>query len=144
MIILGDGDATACYSSESNCNYSASLASSASKTATTYPSYVDQCQQAVQAAKWATSQGITVFSVAYDAGSSGTCVYDTSSSPPINEAGITACQTMEQLASSPSKFYTSNSTCALTGGNTVESLNAIFTAIAGYFSYARLVPNGTS
>ncbi len=144
MIILGDGDANACYSGESGgCSYSATLASSASKTATTYPSYVDQCQQAVQAAKWATSQGITVYSVAYDAGSSGTCKYDTSNSTPINEAGITACQTMQQLASTPSKFYTSNSSCTLTGGNTVESLNAIFTAIAGNFSYARLVPNGT-
>jgi hypothetical protein len=134
MIILGDGDANATQPQ---------LASSASKTATTYPSYVDQCQQAVQAAKWATSQGITVYSVAYDAGSSGTCSTDKSASPPINEAGITACQTMQQLASTPSKFYTSNSSCVLTGGNTVLGLNAIFTAIADYFSYARLVPNGT-
>jgi Flp pilus assembly protein TadG len=142
MIILGDGDANTTTTGGPGGN--PQLASTASKTATTYPSYVDQCQQAVQAANWATSQGITVYSVAYDAGSSGTCKYDTSNSPPINEAGITACATMEQLASTPSKFYTSNSSCTLTGGNTVESLNAIFTAIAGNFSYARLVPNGTT
>jgi Flp pilus assembly protein TadG len=141
LIILSDGDANACYSGQSGCSYTASLASTASKTATTYPSYVDQCQQAVQAAKWASSKGITVYSVAYDSEGSGSCTTDTSNSPPINKAGITACQTMQQMASSPSKFFTSNTGCILTGGNTVLSLNAIFTAIAGDMSLARLVPN---
>ena len=75
---------------------------------------------------------------------SGSCTTDTSSSPPVNHAGITACQSMEQMASGPSKFYTSNNSCELTGGNTVQSLNQIFTSIGGYFSFARLVPNSTN
>jgi len=141
MIILGDGDSNSVIL---NGDGVVDLASNASKTATTYPSYKDQCQQAVQAAKWATSQGITVYSVAYDAGSSGTCKYDTSNSPPINEAGITGCQTMEQMASTHSKFYTSNSSCELSDGNTTMSLNAIFTAISNDMSVARLVPDNTN
>jgi len=136
LIILGDGDANATYSKTNP-----QLASSASQTATTYPSYKDQCQQAITAAKWAISQGITVFSVAYASQNSGTCSTDTSASPPVNEAGITACQTMQQLASSASKFYTSNNGCSLSGGNTTMSLNAIFTAISSYMTVARLLPN---
>jgi len=133
LIILGDGDANATQSH---------MGASATNKGT-YPSWVDQCQQAIAATQWATGKGITVYSVAYDAQGSGTCSTDTSSSSPINEAGISACQTMEQLASKASKFYTSNSSCQLSGGNTVMSLNAIFTAIAGDMTVARLVPNGT-
>jgi Flp pilus assembly protein TadG len=141
MIILGDGDSN---SVTLNGDGVVDLASTASRTLTTYPSYVDQCQQAVYAANWATSKGITVYSVAYDAQGSGTCAYDTSASPPVNKAGITGCQTMEQLASSHSKFYTSNSSCELSDGNTTMSLNAIFTAIAGDMTVARLVPDNTN
>ena len=50
---------------------------------------------------------------------------------------------MEQMASTHSKFYTSNSSCELSDGNTTMSLNAIFTAIAGDMTVARLVPNNT-
>jgi Flp pilus assembly protein TadG len=140
MIILGDGDSN---SVTLNGDGVVDLASNASRTATTYPSYKDQCQQAVYAANWATSMGITVYSVAYDAQGSGTCKYDTSASPPVNKAGITGCQTMEQMASTHSKFYTSNSSCELSDGNTTMSLNAIFTAISNDMSVARLVPDNT-
>jgi len=140
MIILGDGDSNSVIL---NAVGVPDLASNASKTATTYPSYKDQCQQAVYAANWATSMGITVYSVAYDAQGSGTCFTDTSASPPVNKPGITGCQTMEQMASTHSKFYTSNSSCELSDGNTTMSLNAIFTAIAGDMTVARLVPNNT-
>jgi hypothetical protein len=132
LIILGDGDSN---SVTLNGDGVVDLASNASTTATTYPSYKDQCQQAITAANWATSMGITVYSVAYDANPNSGCYSD-----PI----LTPCQTMEQMASSHSKFYTSNSSCKLSDGNTTMSLNAIFTAIAGDMTVARLVPNNTN
>jgi len=132
LIILGDGDSN---SQNPNAFGQPDLASNASPTATTYPSYNYQCQQAITAANWATSKGITVYSVAYDSDPSYGCYSD-----PI----LTPCQTMEQMASTHSKFYTSNSSCQLSDGNTTMSLNAIFTAISNDMSIARLVPDNTN
>ena len=123
MIILGDGTANAT---------SGDLAAGATNGGT-YPSWNNQCQQAIAAAQWAQSEGISIYSVSYDAPTSGCSDVAPYSNP---------CYTMQQLArtgstasaptsiAAPSKFFTSNSGCTETGGNTVESLNSIFTAIA--------------
>ena len=79
LIILGDGDASSTH------------LPGASTTSGTYPSTINQCHQAITAAHAATTAGTRVYSVAYGSPNSG-CSTDTSPS-------ITACQTMEQMAS---------------------------------------------
>jgi Flp pilus assembly protein TadG len=142
MIILSDGEA----------NASASKMNSASNAAWnnngTYPSAKDQCQQAVAAADYAKNQGTTVYSVAYGSESSG-CTTDSTNMPPINQANITPCQVMSEIASGASYFYSdynqsgSSSTCTSTG-TSVTALNDIFTAVLNDLLLVRLIPNGTT
>ncbi len=141
MIILTDGEANA---SSSKMN---SKSNSSWNNGGSYPSAVDQCQQAVAAADYAKSQGTTVYSVGYGSESSG-CTTDTTNAPGVNEAGITPCQVMAQMASSASTFYSdynqsgSNSDCVSTGTSVVD-LNDIFSSIAADFMNARLIPDNT-
>jgi hypothetical protein len=114
----------------------------------TYPSAKDQCQQAVAAADYAKNQGTTVYSVAYGSESSG-CTTDSTNMPPINQANITPCQVMSEIASGASYFYSdynqsgSSSTCTSTG-TSVTALNDIFTAVLNDLLLVRLIPNGTT
>jgi Flp pilus assembly protein TadG len=129
MIILSDGDASA----------SASAMPLASTTSGTYPSTKNQCAQAVTAAKAATAAGTKVYTVAYGALSTG-CSTD---SPKISP-----CQTMANMASDASKFF---SDYTATGGDVsctsaaqpTTSLDQIFTEIAGSLTLSRLIPDGT-
>jgi Flp pilus assembly protein TadG len=141
MIIVSDGEANA---SASKMN---SSSNSAWNNSGTYPSALDQCQQAVEAADYAKSQGTTVYSVAYGSESSG-CTTDSTNMAPINQANITPCQVMSEIASGPSYFYSdynqsgSGSTCvSLTGP--VE-LADIFGDILPDLLLVRLIPNGTT
>jgi Flp pilus assembly protein TadG len=142
MIVLSDGEANA---SASKMN---SSSNSAWNTSGTYPSAKDQCQQAVEAADYAKNAGTTVYSVAYGSESSG-CTTDSSNMSPINEANITPCQVMSQIASGAAYFYSdynqsgSSSTCESTG-TSVTSLNDIFTAIINDLLVVRLIPNSTT
>lgn len=128
LILISDGAAT---SSKSQMSSSGLLSSGV------YPSYNDECQQAVAAASAATTQGTTVYSIAYGSQSSG-CTTDSSTyrSP---------CATMAGIASTPAQFYSdylqsgSGSTCQST--NSVTSMNGIFDQIVKNLSAARLVPN---
>jgi len=142
MIILSDGEANA---SSSKMN---SSSNAAWNTSGTYPSAIDQCQQAVEAADYAKSEGTTVYSVAYGSESSG-CTTDSTNMSPINQANITPCQVMSEIASGPAYFYSdynqsgSSSTCESTG-TSVSSLNDIFTAIIDDLLIVRLIPNSTT
>jgi hypothetical protein len=139
MIILTDGEANA---SASKMNSSSNAAWNNSGT---YPSALDQCQQAVEAADYAKSQGTTVYAIGYGSESSG-CTTDSTNMTPINQANITPCQVMSEMASGPSYFYSdynqsgSSSTCTSTG-TSVTSLNDIFTAIGNDLLTVRLIPN---
>jgi hypothetical protein len=74
-----------------------------------------------------------VFTVAYNAGTSGTCSTD---SP-----AITACSELQQMATALSDFYAdSSSTCQ----GTKLSLPAIFGSIQSRLTTARLLPAGPS
>jgi hypothetical protein len=154
MVILSDGDASS-GSGGNNCSLPGGycILDSSGKPATnngaTYPSLQDQCAQAVAAAQYATSQGTTVYTVAYGSPSSG-CSTDASSKSNPTGTNITPCHAMEQMSSGwptdTSHFY-SDSTA--TGGGTCTStngggLNTIFQNLAGQFSAARLVPNNIS
>ncbi|HTQ55482.1 MAG TPA: pilus assembly protein TadG-related protein [Bryobacteraceae bacterium] len=134
MIILGDGDVG------SNVTASTLVASSGTKLHTdgSYPSLKNQCHQAIAAGVAAThsTPPITVYTVAYGAGTSG-CTTD---SP-----AITPCNTMAGMASNVSQTFFSDVSKTSTGcpaGRPTSSLNQIFTEIAGDLTVSRLIPNG--
>ena len=131
IILLGDGDVDASNSR------SRSEMPGASSTSGTYPSTIQECHQAITAAQAAAAAGTRIYSVAYGSASSG-CSTDTKPS-------ISPCQTMQNIASSPSTFF---SDYAASGGSgscqsaarPTTNLNQIFTEIAGDFTTARLIP----
>ncbi|MGA3224698.1 MAG: pilus assembly protein TadG-related protein [Acidobacteriaceae bacterium] len=138
MIILSDGNATAPQTNGNN-----TVMGSPATSNGQYPSWVGECGQAVVAAKYATSQGTQVYSVAYGSEPTG-CASDQSAGSYPN---ITPCATMAAMASAPQYFYSdyhqsgSGSTCV--AGQPVTSLSDIFTAISADLSTARLIPNNT-
>lgn len=142
MIILSDGEANADAS-----KFDTSSNSSWNNSGT-YPSAIDQCQQAVEAADYAKTQGTTVYAIGYGSESSG-CTTDSTNMPPINQANITPCQVMSEMASGASYFYSdynqsgSSSTCE-SSGTSVTALNDIFTAVLNDLLLVRLIPNGTT
>jgi hypothetical protein len=138
LILLSDGDATAPKINGNN-----TVMGSPATGNGQYPSWIGECGQAVVAAKYATSQGTLVYSVAYGSASTG-CASDQNAGSYPN---ITPCGTMSAMASAPQYFYSdyhqsaSASTCV--AGQPVTSLSGIFTAIAADLSTARLIPNNT-
>jgi hypothetical protein len=142
MIILSDGEANA---SASKMN---SSSNSAWNNSGTYPSALDQCQQAVEAADYAKSQGTTVYSVGVWLGVLW-MYHRFDEYEPNNQANITPCQVMSEMASGPSYFYSdynqsgSSSTCESTG-TSVTAINDIFTAVLNDLLIVRLIPNGTT
>lgn len=117
IIFLSDGDYGASLSQLNN---------QSSKVA-------NQCNQAITAAQAATTAGTTIYAVAYGAsttpvssdGRSGSCVKDDFS------AKRSACTTMQGIASNSTKFYSTNSTCQITGStNQVSQLPTVFQAIS--------------
>jgi Flp pilus assembly protein TadG len=126
MIVLSDGDANA-------------TSSQMGGKATTYPA-TQECHQAITEAQKATAAGTTIYSVAYGAESSG-CSTDTNPT-------ITPCQTMQQIASSPSTFYSDytakgGTNSCISAATPTSNLNAIFKAIGQSLTVARLIPNNT-
>ncbi len=126
MILLSDGNATATQSQMAG-------------SATSYP-HTQECHQAVTAAQNAAAAGTIVYSVAYGAEASG-CTTDTSPT-------ISPCQTMQQIASSPSNFFsdytaTGGTSSCISASRPTSSLNQIFTEIAEDLTVARLLPNNT-
>jgi hypothetical protein len=125
-------------------NSSVNEMGNASTTSGLYPSTVNECQQAVTAAKYAVSSGIVsrVYAVAYGAESTG-CSTDTGKS---GSAYTNPCATLQGIASDLNYFYADNNQSGASGacGNAVATgtLNQIFTDIASEFSAARLVPIG--
>jgi hypothetical protein len=161
MVILSDGNAGSGYgTTETNsCSLPGgycilnSTGGAATYNSGLYPSDWDQCAQAVAAAQYATSQGTTVYTVAY--GSSPGCpsdVYNKTSNPA--GTGLTPCQAMEEMSTGwpadTSHFYSDSTSSG--GGETSGycpsvnggSLKTIFQNLAGQFSAARLVPNSIS
>jgi hypothetical protein len=134
LILVSDGAAT----SKSTQMANSSQSSTAATNNGSYPSYVNECAQAVTAAQYATSQGTTVYSVAYGSPSTG-CTTDSSG------RYTSPCNTMQDIASSSASFYSdynqsgSNSTC--TAGKPVSSLNDIFVQIASNLTVSRLITN---
>jgi Flp pilus assembly protein TadG len=146
MIILSDGDATAQQNQ---------MGSTATNTGL-YPSYNDECQQAVTAANSVASQNAPnstrVYSVAYGVSSNqgSTCTTDRSSKSNPTGTGITACQTIQAIgggAQSPYFYSDANSNasgCTALKNNGASDLNSIFLKIGESLTSSRLVPSNVA
>jgi hypothetical protein len=139
LIILSDGDAQS-----DKINVTGTVQKSGSgkpALSVDYPSGANQCQQAIDAAAFASSQGTTVYTIAYGASNSG-CSKDKSG--PL--AGISPCSTLKKMATAPANFFSdadasqNKGQCTSTE-NPNLSLDQIFKAIQTSLSYSRLVPN---
>jgi Flp pilus assembly protein TadG len=147
IIFLSDGDA----------NASTSVANDICCTATPQTGQtvkIDfQCHEAVTAAKAAAAAPVSpnttktwVYSVAYGSPTSGSCVTDNTppkvppaTSPPAAQP-YQACQTMTNIASDPTKFYSDDASgCVSAAHPNTTTLSAIFTAISNSMTYARLI-----
>lgn len=134
IILVSDGDAT---STQTQMGSTAGGATNGG----TYPSWVNECHQAITAANAATTAGTEVIAVSYGSEASG-CTTDTVS--------ITPCSTMQQIASSTAHFYSDyaqsgsglDTGCVGTATST-SNLNTIFTDIATTFTDSRLIPDST-
>ncbi len=145
MIILGDGDSHAPGQTYTNwIGQTYTTFPSPANNSGTYPSWVNQCQQAVTAAQAAYTAGTLVYTVAYGSSAITGCGLDTAASPYLNNP----CNAMAAMASAPQLFYSdwkqtgSDGTC--TSSQPVTSLNAIFSSIANDLTQARLIPNNTT
>jgi hypothetical protein len=140
LIILSDGDANSKYyttpkqngnSSSSGTNQMASKdVNNVAITGTgSYPSYNDQCAQAVTAAQAANTAQTKVFTVAYGASNSSGCSTDIPT--------ITPCAAMQTMASNSGNFY--SDTCP--NAMPATTIKQIFADIASSFTVARLIPD---
>lgn len=155
IVLLSDGNATAQQSDMVTGSQSTRVATNTG----TYPSWVGECSQGVDAAQAAATlagNNTTVFTIAYGSpstSSSGNCGSDRSNSAA--HKNITPCQAMQQMSSGwstgdHSHFYSDynmtggDSGCqALDSNNAVTSLNSIFDSILSSLTSARLIPNNT-
>ena len=163
IIFLSDGNATAkeqspggSFSPGSNDMVSSSSQSTTYATASgTYPSWVGECGQGVDAAKYATSMGTTVYTIAYGSptsSNSSNCASDRSSLS--THKNITPCQAMQQMSTGWSTgdyshffsdYFGGNNGCAAAGSaEGIGDLNNIVNAILGSMTGARLIPNSTT
>jgi hypothetical protein len=185
MIILGDGNSTApatygaTYAMPDTDTHAVTTYGTSSALTTTgytypaaylnassngsYPSWIGECGQAVDAAQYAatysssgTDNNTLIFSVAYGApitSSSGNCGSDRSGG---NHRNITPCQTMQQMATQDGttisgNFYSDWAAQGASSGCQADSANSgttaisdIYQAIVAKLTSARLIPNGTT
>jgi Putative Flp pilus-assembly TadE/G-like len=137
LIILSDGDADS------------SNITNGKNSGNTYGSLQDQCAQAVTAAQSAASMtDTTVYTIAYGAASSGCASDDYNAKTNPSGSNITPCQTMQQMATNASTFY-SDATASQNKGqctspaNPSLSLAGIFTQVATQFTIPRLIPDSS-
>ena len=157
ILFLSDGNATAkvqtaggAFSPGTNDMVSSSSQSTSYATNSgTYPSWVGECSQGVDAANYAKSQGTEFYVIAYGSpttSDSSDCASDRSSS--ATHRNITPCQAMQQMSSGTSYFYSDyfggNNGCAASGAAYgIGNLAGIVDAILGQMTGARLIPNST-
>jgi hypothetical protein len=141
MVILSDGDA-------SNGTITANNGLTLTSTGV-YPSQKDECAQGITAAKYAQTNGTTVYTIAYGAAStsSGYCTTD---SPAI--APCTALMQMSSgyVSSSDAPDFYSDATASQNKGQCTStdnpnlSLKGIFGNITSQLTKPRLIPNSVT
>jgi hypothetical protein len=171
IIVLTDGDATACAS---NANTSAGACSTKSQIVATegtlngtgthtsnpsgyenatYPSALGECGQAVLAAQYAANQGTTVYTIGYGSETSGGCLSDATYSATVTTNGGSwapgdqPCQAIAAMASSTTNFYSDDGAgCEATSptNQSITKLTSIFHAITKRMTVPRLIPTGAS
>jgi Flp pilus assembly protein TadG len=171
MIILTDGDATACatnaYTAGGACNTKSEIVASEGTLNGTgthtsnpsgyesyaYPSALGECGQAVLAAQAAATAGTTVYTIGYGSETSGGCLSDaTYSATATTHGGSWApgdqpCAAIAAMASAEVNFYSDDGQgCEATApsNQSITKLTAIFRAITDNLSTPRLIPNGTT
>jgi hypothetical protein len=108
-----------------------------------YPSLIDQCQQSVTAAQYASSLGTTVYTVAYGASNQG------NKSQCTTDATLSPCTELQEMATTPADFY-SDSTASQNKGQCTSasnpnlSLTGIFNQIKLKFTVPKLIQNGAT
>jgi Flp pilus assembly protein TadG len=147
MVILTDGDAPGGDNQHTFTN--ASGGSETLNSDGTYPSMLDECEQAVVAAQAATTAGTTVYTIAYNSPTSGGCSTDTyNKKTNPNGTNIQPCTALQQMASAPADFYSdatpANKGACISTATPGLDLAAVFHSIATSFTVARLIPNGTT
>jgi Flp pilus assembly protein TadG len=132
IVFLSDGDADSSQVLTKSCPANSSAWCTGNET-------TNQCHAGIKAAQAAAATGTWVFSIAYNAATSGSCVTD--------NPAISGCSTMQQIASDSGKFY-SDSTgvkgACISSTNTLSDLVSIFQTIGQALQQPRLLPNGTS
>jgi Flp pilus assembly protein TadG len=97
----------------------------------------NECHHAITAAAAATAAGTWVYTLAYGAATSSSCSTD---SPAIS-----ACSTLQQMASTPKMFFSDDANgCTSPSNPSNANLVALFTAIGASLSPPRLLPNSTT
>jgi len=134
IVLLSDGDANGGTMSAPSSQLNNKGSSNGN-----YPSSNDECRQAVDIASAAKAAGTKIYTVGYGVASGG-CETD-------GGDGLTACKTLQQIASSNANFFVDTSSVSCSGATTVtmngqtNTLSAIFTAIAGDLTHPHLVQN---
>jgi hypothetical protein len=171
IIILSDGDATACAS---NANTSAGACNSKSQIVATegtlngtgtsssnptgyenatYPSALGECGQAVLAAQAAATAGTVVYTIGYGSETSGGCLSDKTYSATVTtnggswKPGDQPCAAMAAMASAAVNFYSDDGQgCQATApsNQSITQLTQIFRVITNNMTTPRLIPNGSS
>jgi hypothetical protein len=120
IILLSDGDAN---------------------NASAAPGGMNACHRAITMAGQATSAGMSVIPIAY-----GAPTDPLTSCPTDTATHISACATLQQMASDPSMFYSDNvggtSSCT-SSAHSATNLSAIFQEIVFSLSGARLLSDST-
>ncbi len=152
IIMLSDGDAEATTPNDFSGTINGTGTGTNGNLLGTYPSNIDECQQAVAAAQYAISQGTSIYAVSYGSEASG-CTSDQASHggtnlPGVNIVNITPCQTMQNIASDPTQFFsdytaTGGTSACISAAQPTTNLNDIFGQIAADLTHARLIPNNT-
>ena len=164
IILLSDGDATACAS---NANTAAgacktksqitategTLNGTGTNTSYTYPSALGECGQAVQAAYTAAQAGTAIYTIGYGSETSGGCASDKTYSTTLTTDGGSwapgdqPCAAMAAMASAQVNFYSDDGQgCEATApsNQSITSLTQIFRVITNNMTTPRLIPYGSS
>jgi len=144
IIMISDGDASATGTGSTPQMAVGTTSTTVATSNGSYPSWKNECAQAVTAAAAAKAAGTKIYAIAYGATSSG-CSTD---SP-----AIAPCNTMKSIASTPltTYFYSDyqqsgggSDTSCVGSADSTTNINQIFTDIGASFTVARLIPDGTA
>jgi Flp pilus assembly protein TadG len=141
IILLSDGQANATKMATTDVN-----GKSVSSTAYTYPSQINECQQAINIASTISATGTKIYVVAYGSPtttSSASSGCEKDSSGP--NAWIAPCTAMSKIATSAATFFVDDPAGTSSGCTSAQNpetgLANIFGKISYNFTNARLIPN---